>query len=137
MKVFFDSSAWVKRYIEVKGSQEVVEIGHTAQNVSLSILCIPEVISAFARLHREGKVVKKQFDKLQAVFLEDIRDAQLINITSGAISTSVALLQQFSLRTLDALHLACALKDKPDWFVTADSRQEKAARALGLNTKSI
>ena len=137
MKIFFDSSAWVKRYIEEKGSQKVVEIGLNAQNVSLSILCIPEVISAFARLCREGKVTQEQFDQLQVVFLNDIKDVQLINITSEVVSSSVVLLQQYSLRTLDALHLACAIKDKPDLFVTADSRQEKAAKGLGLKTPDI
>ena len=133
--VFFDSSAWVKRYIEEEGSQKVIEIGLTAQNVSLSILCIPEVISAFTRLRREGKVNQEQFDHLQAVFLKDIRDVQLINITSEVVSTSVVLLQEYTLRTLDALHLACALKEEPDLFVTADLKQKNAAQGIGLNTK--
>jgi uncharacterized protein len=42
------------------------------------------------------------------------------------------------LRSLDAIHLACALSigDYPDAFITYDDRLASAARALGLNVLS-
>lgn len=38
-------------------------------------------------------------------------------------------------RTLDALHVACALELRADKFWTFDERQAKLAEAVGLNTK--
>ena len=134
MNVFFDASAWVKRYIDEKGSEQVEETSQQAEQVSLSILCIPEVISAFGRLHREGKITQGQFKKLQEALFSDIEDVQLINITTEVISTTVKLIRQYPLRTLDALHIACAKAGKADLFVTADQRQEKAANGIGLKT---
>jgi predicted nucleic acid-binding protein len=39
-------------------------------------------------------------------------------------------------RTLDSLHVACALELKADRFWTFDERQARLAEARGLNTKS-
>jgi predicted nucleic acid-binding protein len=38
------------------------------------------------------------------------------------------------IRTLDSLHVACALELKADKFWTFDERQEKLAKAVGLDT---
>lgn len=134
MNVFFDSSAWVKRYIDEKGSEQVEEIGQEAEHVTLSILGIPEVISAFGRLYREGKISQKKFKKLQGALYSDIEDVQLINITMEVISTTVQLIRQYPLRTLDALHIACAKAGEADLLITADQRQAKAAEGIGLKT---
>ncbi len=39
MKVFFDTSAFVKRYVNETGSQAVVEICQNADTLALSIIC--------------------------------------------------------------------------------------------------
>jgi uncharacterized protein len=49
----------------------------------------------------------------------------------------VALLEQFPLRSADALHVACASALSTDLFVSADDRQCKAARAHGLRVEAI
>jgi predicted nucleic acid-binding protein len=41
---------------------------------------------------------------------------------------------KFGLRTLDSLHVACALELKADQFWTFDERQAKLAKAEGLKT---
>ena len=132
MNVFFDSSAWAKRYIEESGSGQVEEISLKADAVTLCILCVPEIISAFSRLRRENKLSEDQFIQLKNVFLTEIRDIEMINITSGVIAQSVDLLQNYPSRTLDALHIACARTGEIDLFVTSDRRQMDAAEASGL-----
>jgi predicted nucleic acid-binding protein len=39
-------------------------------------------------------------------------------------------------RTLDSLHVACALELKADRFWTFDERQARLAEAVGLDTKA-
>lgn len=137
MNIFFDSSAWAKRYIAEKGSNEVESICSKAENVTLSILCIPEVVSAFARLKRERKVALNQYKQLQKSLYKDIEDVRLINISIEIVSYAVKLIQNFSLRTLDALHIACAKFGNVDLFITSDYRQSKTAKGVGLEVEFI
>ena len=137
MNIFFDSSAWAKRYIEEEGSRTVEELCFEAEQITLSILCIPEVVSAFSRLMREEKISKKQFKQLKGHLFREIKDLQLVQITEDVIQNAVTLLQTYPLRTLDALHIACALSVKIDLFVTADRKQMEAARALNLAISEV
>ena len=47
-----------------------------------------------------------------------------------------SLTPRFGCRTLDILHVACALQIKPDLFVTFDSRQQQLAEEAGLATSN-
>ncbi len=49
MKVFFDTSSFVKRFVEEVGSKQVDDIIQRASEVGLSIICFPEIISALNR----------------------------------------------------------------------------------------
>ena len=60
-----------------------------------------------------------------------------INITPDVINRAVELLQQHPLRTLDALHISCAVNATIDLFVTSDLKQGNAAKAIGLDVKYI
>jgi predicted nucleic acid-binding protein len=137
MNIFFDSSAWAKRYIAEKGSDEIESICLKAENVTLSILCIPEIISAFTRLKREGKVTLNQYKQLQKSLYKDIEDVRLINISLEIISYAVNLIKKYPLRTLDALHIACAKFGKVDLFITSDYRQSEAAKGIDLQVELI
>ena len=137
MKIFFDTSAWVKRYVEESGSDEVELICQQADDVILSILCVPETISTFSRLLREKKLTKSMFSELKHIFAEEIEDVKFINITPDVINKSAELLQNYFLRTLDALHIACALNTQIDLFVTSDLRQKDATQQLGLKVHYV
>jgi predicted nucleic acid-binding protein len=135
MNVFFDSSAWAKRYLDEDGSEKVEKLCSRAAKVTLSILCVPELISAFSRLRREEKIDEEQFELLKNRLLREIRDVHLINLTPEVIFHAVELLQEYELRTLDALHIACAVTADISLFVTADKRQMAAAEGLNLNAE--
>jgi predicted nucleic acid-binding protein len=137
VNVFFDSSALAKRYVEEKGSDQVQAILSTASALAVSVLCIPEVVSALCRRRRERKVSTQEYRNAKASVLSDIDDATVIGITEEVIAQAVALLEQFSLRSADALHVACASEWSTDLFVSADDRQCGAARAQGLRVEAI
>jgi predicted nucleic acid-binding protein len=98
VNVFFDSSALAKRYVEEKGSDQVQAILSTASALAVSVLCIPEVVSALCRRRRERKVSTQEYRNAKASVLSDIDDATVIGITEEVIAQAVALLEQFSLR---------------------------------------
>lgn len=137
MVVYLDSSALVKRYINEKGSDRIVEIGREANEIVMSVLCVPEVLSAGNRLKREAKIKLEHYMTIKNELSEDIREATLIDITNEIIQTAIHCLEQNVLRTLDALHIATAIVYKCDLFVTSDSRQEEAALLMGLRVESL
>lgn len=137
LNVFFDSSALAKRYVEEKGSERVQAILSSASTLAVSVICIPEIVSALYRRRRERKLSTEEYQNAKASLLSDIDDATIIGVTQEVIAQAVALLEQFSLRGADALHVACASEWSTDLFVSVDNRQCAAARAHGLRIEAI
>jgi predicted nucleic acid-binding protein len=137
LNVFFDSSALAKRYIEEKGTDQVQAILSSASALAVSVICVPEIVSALCRRRRERKLSTEEYRTAKASVLTDIDDAAVIGITEEVIAQGVALLEQFPLPSADALHIACASEWSTDLFVSADDRQCKAARARGLRVEAV
>ncbi|MGA2480953.1 MAG: type II toxin-antitoxin system VapC family toxin [Spirochaetia bacterium] len=137
MRVFLDSSALAKKYIAEKGSERVRALWQAAEEISLSVLCVPEVLSACIRLMREKKIDKNDYQAIKSGFLHDIEDTSLINVVPAIIVGAVRCLEGATMRTLDAIHVASAMSIGSDLFVTADSRQAEGARAMKLQTELV
>lgn len=137
MRTFFDSSAFAKRYIEERGSRAVDSLCQEATEVALSVLCIPEIISALNRRVREGLLTRREYGEVKQYFSQDIRDAMIVNLVPEVLSACTKILEATPVRAADALHIACALEWKADLFVSADKRQISAARKTGLRTRNM
>ena len=137
MKALFDSSALAKRYIEEAGSQAVDDACQRTTALGLSVLCVPEIISALNRRVREKRLSRQDYFSAKSRLSADVADAVVIELTPEVVSRSILLLETNDLRTLDAIHVACALEWGAEEFVSADERQVKAARKSGLNTTFI
>jgi predicted nucleic acid-binding protein len=137
LNIFVDSSALAKRYIEEKGSDRLQAIISSASALGVSVICIPELISALCRRRRERRLSSQQYRDAKAAVLSDIEDASVIGISEEVIARSVELLEHFPLRSADALHLACAAEWSAELFVSADERQARAARAHGLQVEVL
>jgi predicted nucleic acid-binding protein len=134
VRTFFDSSSFAKRYIEEKGSQLVDDICKEATELSISMICIPEIISALNRRIREKNLSLKDYHIIKQALSDDVRDILIINLTEEVISSSTRLLETYALRAMDALHIACALEWGADLFVSSDKQQIAAAGKTGLHT---
>ena len=137
MKTFFDSSAFAKRYVEESGSQLVDSLCQEATEVALSVLCVPEIISALTRRVREGLLTDREYVDAKQSLSGDIRDAAIVNLVPQVVSTCTKILEASPVRAADALHVACALEWKTELFVSADKRQIYAARKAGLHTRLV
>lgn len=135
MKTFFDSSAFAKRYIRETGSQAVDTLSIAATELALSVVCLPEVLSALNRRVRERNLTAQQYDTAKENLFEDIRDAVIVNLTPDVILTCTIILEASPVRAMDALHIACAVQWGAELFVSADKRQVFAARRAGLQTR--
>ncbi len=137
MKTFFDSSAFAKRYVEETGSEAVDDLCMGATELALSVVCIPEVLSALNRRRRERTISARQYETAKKSLSADIRDAVIVNLTPDVISTCTTILETSSVRTMDALHVACAIAWGAELFISADERQIAAAKKAGLQTKLV
>jgi len=137
VKTFFDSSAFAKRYVEESGSQTVDSLCQEATEVALSVLCVPEIISALIRRVREGLLTRREYAEAKQLLSQDIRDAAIVNLVPQVVSTCTKILEASSVRAADALHVACALEWETELFVSADKRQISAAKKAGLHTKLV
>jgi len=137
MRVFFDTSSFVKRFVDEVGSNEVEQVTENASEIGLSIICFTEVISALNRKLRKDVISDETYQELKGNVLEDIQDADIINLTPSVLERTTELLESNILRSLDAIHIACALEWEADLFVSSDERQVDAAINSGLKVELI
>ena len=137
MRTCVDSSAFAKRFIEEEGSEKIEDVCSRATELALSALCVPEIISALNRRRREGSLTAAQYRQAKRRLLEDVRDADIIQLTPGVIATSIEVLESAPLRGMDALHIACAIEWGAELFVSSDKAQLNAAKKAGLSVKSV
>jgi predicted nucleic acid-binding protein len=137
MRVFFDSSAFVKRYIGEEGTDVVLSWCDQATELCLSGIALPEIISAFCRLQRENHVSPLQYRHLKTMLMADIIDASICDLTAEVMRHTIVGLENNVLRGMDAIHLGSALALEVDVFVSADARQCVAAEQAGLRVVQV
>jgi predicted nucleic acid-binding protein len=135
MKTYLDSSAFAKRFVEEQGSNAVEAVCAQATELGLSVLCAPEVISALNRRRRERALTPSQYRQASQRLLDDVRDADIIQLTPAVVGSAIQVLEASPVRAMDALHIACAFEWGAEVFVSADARQLAAAKRAGLKTK--
>jgi len=135
--MFFDSSAFAKRYVSGQGSEAVIQFCDCAADIALPGIDLPELISAFCRLRRESKISEAQYQQLKDSLLADIEDAAICDLTPIVLAHSIASLERNKLRGMDAIHIGSAVAMQADLFVSADARQCAAAAAVGLEVAAV
>ncbi|MDA8425490.1 MAG: type II toxin-antitoxin system VapC family toxin [Treponema sp.] len=135
LRIFLDTSAFAKLYIEEYGSGEIGDLVRKADSLVVSAIVLPETLSALRRLVREGKITEADYGLVKERLCRDIADIEVVSISDETIGKAVAVIERSPIRTLDALHIGAALAEGGSLFVTADSRQAEAARAAGLEVR--
>ena len=137
MKLVLDSSAFAKRYVVEDGSKRVDQLLLDASQLAFCVLLAPEIISGLNRRLRERVLSPNDYRSAKKQLINDVHDAILLQITPAVISRTVKLLENNALRTMDALHVACAMEWRAELFASADRRQVTAAREAGLAAEFI
>jgi len=132
VNLFADSSALAKRYIADEKSDDFDQLLRGATSLTVSVLCLPEIISALCRRRRERTLTPTQYATARRALEADLADATVIQITDEVTLSCVRLLEADALRSSDAVQIASALAWNADVFVSADARQCAAAKASGL-----
>lgn len=137
MRMFIDSSALAKRYVEEQGSEQVEKLFLEAEEVGISIICFAELFSTLSRLVREAKLTKKQYETIKKDFFVDVEEMLVVNISANTISQAIGIMERNPIRASDSIHVASAVEWRCEAFVTSDRRQFEAAKKEGLNVTKI
>jgi predicted nucleic acid-binding protein len=131
---FFDASALVPRYVRQERTAKVRRLLGDG-DVAVSRLSEVEVVSAFARLCREGAISAEQRDRAATAFVADLAAWHVVEMIPDVVRSARTLLLRRSLRAGDAIQLAAALVlqaalgDPLRAFVVYDQRLAAAAQA--------
>lgn len=137
MRAYFDSSAFAKRYLDESGTDVVLAWCEKTEELVLSVVAIPELISASCRLRHERRLTDGQYQDIRLALLDDIRDALICGTSAQVIQYAVKVLQNHALRGMDAIHVGAALVCEAEVFLSADVRQCQVARAHGLQVIAL
>src|ERR1700677_3239365 len=92
MKLFLDSSAFAKRFVEERGSQQVQELCSQAAELCLCVLCVPEVVSALNRRLREKHLTRLQYQQAKQRLAQEVNDAVVIDLTPDVVRLGLEVL---------------------------------------------
>jgi predicted nucleic acid-binding protein len=137
VRVLFDSSALLKRYLAEPGSPLVLALAERVSELCVAAHCKAELSSALNRQRHDGLLEDADYRRTWAEVCADF-DVFTVVAFSGRVETAaVTAMERVRLRAMDALHVATAQAASVELFVTADQRQARAADAMGLKTQLI
>lgn len=65
MRLFLDTSAFIKRYVEETGSDRRLELMAQADTLGLCVLTLPEAVSTLRRFVREGRPSANDYEAMK------------------------------------------------------------------------
>jgi predicted nucleic acid-binding protein len=142
LRLYLDTSALVKLYVEEDGSSLVRKwIGDT-DTVATSIIAYVEARAAFARRRREKRISSAAHAGIVKDFEADWDRYVVLEATQPLIKQAGKLAETHALRGYDAIHLVSAkiFREKlsePVYFASSDARLVLAARKEGLEVMPL
>ncbi|MBI1996078.1 MAG: type II toxin-antitoxin system VapC family toxin [Deltaproteobacteria bacterium] len=142
MRLYLDTSALVKLYVEEEGSPLVRMVVAEAETVAISIIGYVEARAAFARRHRERSIPLPDYRRVIRDFESDWGRYLVLQASDTLIRRAGRLAEAHSLRAYDSIHLASAIilrqrLAEPLSFASWDSQLQAAARREGLDLVRI
>jgi predicted nucleic acid-binding protein len=141
LTIYADTSFFVSLYVRDRHSTNADRLLASASAPWFTPLHFAEWTHAVAAQVFRGYMTTAEAGRAQHE-LEGDRDAGLwinIDVPDNAFNVCADLGRRFGaklgVRTLDSLHVACALELKAERFWTFDDRPVKLARAVGLTTR--
>ena len=132
MKVFLDTSALAKRYIQEPGSEELEDffLG-SVKVVVVSTLALPEFAAALGRRVRDGEISQESAAEALSELDKDWRHLFIkIPLTEDVALSASSLAIQYPLKGADAVHLASAIASDVTLFIASDKQLLKVSATL-------
>ena len=140
MLYYLDSSAWVKRYFEERGSAWVDGLFEQDNLLSCSTLGLIEVMATAVRKCAGGAIDAAGLAETKSWLMDEWGSFLWVGLAPEVVERSLEIADAFALRGSDSVHLASALQLRNDLgidsneftFVTSDQELKAAAVTAGL-----
>ncbi len=128
--IYVDTSAMLKLYVDESDSERVESLLALDREWYTGRLTLVEVRRNLARILPD--LGSRQ--RALAAFARDFERAHVIELDAATCEAAAAIAESTGSKSLDAMHLACALRSGAgrQAFLTFDRGQAQAARALGF-----
>lgn len=142
MTIYADSSFLVSSYVPDAHSPEADRRMSGVPAVWVTPLNKTELANAIQQYVFRGQLPPSDAQQAWNAFQRDLRNRVWIpaNLPESAWESSILLAElhgpSLGVRTLDSLHVACALELCAEKFWTFDERQIRLAEAVGLDTSA-
>ena len=138
MNIFLDTSAWIKYFIDEKGTSEIqkfiFEKSKSEENTfATSAVTYAEIYATLKRALNTNRINKEQYNKIKSEFEEQWENVDIPLVNKNLIASSGNLAEKYSLKGCDAFQLASALAIKATVFINSDNELEKAAKESNLS----
>ena len=140
---YFDSAYIAKFYVDEPESDAVRRLAESLGRVHCCALGRVEVARVFHRKWREGAFSEREFHEVSAQFTDDCTAGlwTWISLTDRVVMDAAESLRTMSkritIRSADALHLACAREHGLRPVYTNDKHMIRAAPAFGIEAMGI
>lgn len=137
MRLYLDTSALVKLYVEEEGSASVRDAVARADLISTSRVAYVEARAAFARRRRLKEMDPRAYRRIIQDLERDWEHYPRIDVTESLVRGAAHMAERHGLRAYDAIHLASATTVKERVaesvaFACWDTHLEAAASREGL-----
>jgi predicted nucleic acid-binding protein len=132
MRILFDTSALLKRYLPEAGREALLALVGQARPVIAAPHCKVELYSALNRVRRDTGTSDAAYRQTCAEIERNFNDFDVLALTPMLERAAIRVLEASPMRAMDALHVGAAIAASVDLFVTADLRQFRGAQAAGL-----
>jgi predicted nucleic acid-binding protein len=134
LRVYYDSSALLKRYLNEPESEFVLEHLREPDTKLASPLILVELSSVFRRLRNGRKISAREHARLNELARQELRSFGLQSSSEELFRQAAVVADLTGLKSLDAIHLASARMAGADLVLTFDREMALAAKKIGLKT---
>ena len=141
MTIYADTSFFVSLYVKDTHSITADQMLRGGERPLITPLHVAEWTHAIVQHVFRRQMTMAEADRLHRDFHDDCaaRIWQTISVPETALEVCADLGRRYGpklgVRTLDSLHVACALELNTKRFWTFDDRQKKLAKAAGLDIR--
>lgn len=139
MITYFDTSSFIKLYVEEEGSDSVRELRTSGGPAASSVILYVELRAALARM-LSARLDQAAYRRAQRRFESDWPYVASVPLDDSVVALAAEVAERHLLRALDAIHLASAmtLSRREDTIVSAwDRSLLDAATAEGMRIAGL
>jgi hypothetical protein len=130
LRIFVDSSALFKKYVNESGREKFLSILENTTVIVVAPVCLLEMGSALNRLLREKVISLEQKTYIEPQIQNDFHYFEKVVWSQQLEVVASGYIEKFGLKTLDAIQLASAHLADIKFFVTSDKKLHHCSKLV-------